>query len=308
MTGPGKSKRFPARARGVGTGAAGWADPDPSIKVIAERRAFPDNLPKKNQKILPPGVVMMDQAESWSRAAAVYEREFIDPYRPDVRSPLLGALRRLAEGGARTAADLGCGTGPLLPFLAEHFEQVVAVDFAPGMLERARGRVAGRKQVTFLQRNLTDLSGLAGPVDVAVAVNSLVLPDVRDLEAALRQVRTVLRPGGHFLGIVPAMDAMHYYTMLLLDRALSTGMPAEAARRNAAEHAEHALYDFAFGQFRYRGLEQHFWQPFEVGYRLRRAGFGGVRLAKVALAWDQFHGARDLRDYPPPWDWFFRAK
>jgi SAM-dependent methyltransferase len=251
---------------------------------------------------------MADQARSWSRAAPVYEREFIDPYRADVRSPLPAALRRLAGGGAPAVADLGCGTGPLLPFLAEHFEEVYAVDFAPGMLERARQRAAGLKPVTFLERRLTDLGDLAGRVDVAVAVNSLVLPDVRELEEALRQVRATLRPGGHFLGIVPAMDAVHYHTMLLLDRALRTGMPAKAARRNVAEHAEHELYDFAFGEFRYRGLEQHFWQPFEVGYRLRRAGFRRVRLAKVLLAWEQFHGHGDLGDYPPPWDWFFQAE
>lgn len=250
---------------------------------------------------------MADQAESWSRAAAGYEREFIDPYRPDVRSPLLGALRRRAAGGARAVADLGCGTGPLLPFLAEHFAEVYAVDFAPGMLERARQRAADLPGVTFLQRSLTDLGCLAGRIDVAVAVNSLVLPDLRQLEEALRQVRAVLRPGGTLLGIVPAMDAVHYYTMLLLDRALRTGMPTAAARRNAAEHAEHGLYDFAFGDFRYLGLEQHFWQPFEVGSRLRRAGFRQVRLAKVRLSWEQFACGRDLADQPPPWDWYFEA-
>ena len=251
---------------------------------------------------------MADQAESWSRAAASYEQEFIDPYRTDVRSPLPGALRRLAEAGAESVADLGCGTGPLLPLLARLFRQVYAVDFAPGMLERARQRVAGLSHVRFLQTSLTDLGGLAGRVDVAVAVNSLVLPDVRELEEALRQVRSILRPGGRFLGIVPAMDAVHYYTMLLVDRALATGMPAAAARRNAAEHADHRLYDFAFGEFRYRGLEQHFWQPFERRYRLRRAGFRRVQAAKVLLAWEQFRCHEDLREQPPPWDWFFEAE
>jgi SAM-dependent methyltransferase len=250
---------------------------------------------------------MADQADFWSRAAASYEREFIDPYRPDVRSPLLRAVRRLADPVGKAAADLGCGIGPLLPFLAQHFRTVHAVDFAPGMLERARQRAAGLTNVTFVQTSLTDLRELAGRVDVAVAVNSLVLPDVGELEEALRQVRSVLRPGGRFLGIVPAMDAVHYVTMLLVDRARGTGMPAAAAHQNAAEHAEHPLYDFAFGQFSYQGLEQHFWQPFEVGYRLRRAGFGKIRTVKVQLSWQQFVCGADLLDQPPPWDWFFEA-
>jgi hypothetical protein len=77
---------------------------------------------------------------------------------------------------------------------------------------------------------------------------------------------------------------------------------------NAASHGEHALYDFTFGDFRYGGLEQHFWQPFEIRYRLERAGFYKVRRARVRLAWNQFACASDLRKYPPPWDWFFIAE
>jgi SAM-dependent methyltransferase len=251
---------------------------------------------------------MPDQAHFWSRAADIYEREFIDPYRPDVRNPLLDALRAVHGAGRKTAADLGCGIGPLLPLLAQNFRHVYAVDFAEGMLKRARTRHKKLTNVEFLQRRLTDLSALAGKVDVAVAVNSLVLPDPSELDASLCQIHTALRPGGTFLGIVPAMDAVHYYTMLLVDRALSAGMPTDAARKNAAYFGELELYDCAFGQFRYRGLEQHFWQPFEVRYRLRRAGFQRVRTAKVRLSWEQFACGGDLRRHPPPWDWFFQAQ
>jgi SAM-dependent methyltransferase len=250
---------------------------------------------------------MAGQDHFWSKAAGSYETEFIDPYRPDVRSPLLKVLRQLGDPAGKVVADLGCGIGPLLPFLAEHFRTVYAVDFAEGMLERARQRGAGLKNVTFLQRALTDLSPLAGKLDVAVAVNSLVMPSILDLEEALRQLHASLRPGGRFLGILPAMDAVHYYTMLLVDRALAAGKPMEAARKNAAHHGEHTLYDFAFGQFRYKGLEQHFWQPFEIRYRLRRAGFGKVRLARVRLSWQQLACGSELKDQPAPWDWFVSA-
>ncbi len=251
---------------------------------------------------------MTDQAHFWSRAAGSYEQDFIDPYLPGVRNPLLKTLADLAGHERQTAADLGCGIGPLLPFLAGHFRHVLAVDFAEGMLSRARERCRGMPNVEFRQRGLTDLEPLAGRVDVAVAVNSLVLPDVGELETALRSIRATLKTGGHFLGIVPAMDAVHYYTLLLQDRARSNGLPPEKARQNAAHHADHALYDFAFGDFHFQGLHQHFWQPFEVRYRLRRAGFRRVRLAKVHLAWEQFSGDKGLTGQPPPWDWFFHAQ
>jgi SAM-dependent methyltransferase len=252
---------------------------------------------------------MSDQAHHWSQAALRYEEEFIDPYHPGVRNPLLKALAKLAGRKRPAAADLGCGTGPLLPVLARRFRKVYAVDFAEGMLARARERCRGLSNVTFFRRSFTDLAGLPGPVDVAVAVNSLILPDVGDLERALEGIHALLRPGGTFLGIVPGMDAVHYLTMLLVDRARQTGMPQAAARKNAAVYAEHELYDLAFGDFRYRGLVQHFWQPFEVAHRLRQAGFRKVRLAKVGLTWEQFGAVgKDLEKYEPPWDWFFRAE
>src|SRR5438128_2778259 len=134
---------------------------------------------------------MADQAAHWSRAAARYEEEYIDPYRPDVKIRLPKVLARVADR-SKTAADLGCGIGPLLPSLAEKFERVYAVDFAEGMLARAREHCRGRSNVTFLQASLTDLAPLAAKIDVAVAVNSLVMPDVADAERSLQQIRACL--------------------------------------------------------------------------------------------------------------------
>jgi SAM-dependent methyltransferase len=251
---------------------------------------------------------MSDQDHFWSKAAASYEQEFVDPYRKDVRSPLHRALKKLATDGAKVVADLGCGIGPLLPFLAKTFKGVFAVDFAPGMLERARRRCAKADNITYLERGLTDLSPLAGMLDVAVSVNSLVMPNVAEQEAVLRQIAAALKPDGRFLGILPAMDGVHYQTMLLIDRALDRGQPLESARKNAAFLNDHALYDFAFGQFRFQGLDQHFWQPFEIRYRFARAGLELLRKKKVHLSWEQFGGQDSLKQYPPPWDWFFVAK
>jgi SAM-dependent methyltransferase len=251
---------------------------------------------------------MPDQSQLWSKAAATYEQDFIDPYLPGVRNPLPRAVEELADPQRGTVADFGCGVGPLLPLLAEHFRRVIAVDFAEGMLKRAREACADLPNVEFLHRAFTDLAPLAGQADVAVAVNSLVLPDIGELEKALESIHAALRPGGRFLGVVPGIDAVHYCTMLLVDRARKAGMPLDKAQQNAAHHGEHALYDFAFGGFRFQGIAQHFWQPFEVRYRLRRAGFRRVRLTKVHLTWSQFAGAPDLKAEPPPWDWFFQAE
>ena len=161
------------------------------------------------------------------------------------RKPVAQKLDQVPDAARKTVVDLGCGTGPLLPYLAGRFGRVIALDFAPAMIDHARRRLgADAERVTFLTRAMHELDDLAGAVDVAVAVNSVVMPDVRVIDRTLRAIRASLRHGGLFLGVVPAMDAIHYHTMLLMDTALDRGQSPEEAERSAAFHAEHHFYDF----------------------------------------------------------------
>ncbi len=251
---------------------------------------------------------MPAQDHYWSQFARDYEEDFIDPFLPDVRdNPLKKTCRRLAERGARVAGDLGCGIGPMLPFLERYYPTVFGVDFAEGMLKRAKEQVGDASKVQFVKTSMLELSPLYGQLDVALAVNSLVMPNVADQDKALSEIFATLKPGGSFVGILPAMDAVHYYLMLLVDRALAAGRPLEAAYKSASHFGDAKHYDFAFGQFRYEGLHQHFWQPFEAKYRFEKAGFHLKKLKKISLSWSQFACAKELKKYPAPWDWFFLA-
>ncbi len=68
---------------------------------------------------------------------ARYDELFLDPFARGVVNPLGDALAAVADAPSKAVADLGCGTGPLLPSLAERFGKVIALDFAPAMLARA---------------------------------------------------------------------------------------------------------------------------------------------------------------------------
>lgn len=253
---------------------------------------------------------LQNQAEHWNRKAALYDELFLDPYGSDVVNPLWEALQAIPGATRKTVADLGCGTGTLLPYLAERFESVIALDFAPGMLRHARQRLQGGalKRVTFLERAMHELEDLAGTLDVAVAVNSLVMPDVRVIDRTLSAIRKSLRPDGLIMGVVPSIDAIYYHMMLLVDQSLDQGFPHAEAEKLAALHVERRHYDFAHGRFQYQGLRQKFWLPFEVEYRLQKAGFTGTILRKVLYPWDEsLAGGSALAGFPPSWDWFFMA-
>jgi SAM-dependent methyltransferase len=253
---------------------------------------------------------LQNQDRHWSRHAARYGELFVDPYDSNVETPLWESLAAIPDAATKTVADLGCGTGPLIPYLAERFKRVIALDFAPAMLEQAAARLgpeaAGR--VTFLQRPMHDLDDLAGQLDVAVAVNSLVMPDVRLIDRTLRSIHASVKPGGQLLGVVPSIDTICYHLMLLMDKSLDRGLPPQEAKKLAALHTERRLYDFAFGEFHFDGLRQKFWQPFEIEFRLAKAGFKSSTLDKVLYPWDEGPAGTDsLVGSPRSWDWFFLA-
>lgn len=252
-----------------------------------------------------------DQDRQWSRHAAKYDELFLDALSPTVENPLWAALDAIPKPQSLTIADLGCGTGPLLPHLVGRFGRVVALDFAPAMITRARARLEGRQAdtVTFETREMHDLDDYAGQFDVVVAINSIVMPDVRKIDRTLRAIRASLKPGGQFLGVLPSMDAIHYHTMLLMDQALDRGLEIEEAERSAAFHGEHQYYEFAFGRFKFLGLRQKFWQPFEIRHRMTKAGFRSVELGQVLYPWDEsMTGGADFADHPRSWDWSFVAR
>lgn len=66
---------------------------------------------------------------------------------------------------ARTAVDIGCGSGQLTVPLAAHAGRVVAIDPLPGMLAlgRARAEAAGRRNIDWLVGDSRGLAGLFPP-------------------------------------------------------------------------------------------------------------------------------------------------
>ena len=253
---------------------------------------------------------LQNQDRHWSLHAQQYDEVFLDPYAPGVENPLWAAIDSISDAEHKTVIDLGCGTGPLLPRLIERFKRVIALDFAPGMIQRAKERIGPEAgdRVVFLQRPMHELDDLVEQIDVAVAVNSLVMPDVRVIDRTLRAAHASLLPGGQFLGIVPSIDAIAYHIMLLVDNGLDRGMTLREAERSAAIQIERQYYDFAFGRFRFQGLRQKFWQPFEVEHRFAKAGFTGISLRKVFYPWDEnLAGSHELGGLSRSWDWFFQV-
>jgi prolyl-tRNA editing enzyme YbaK/EbsC (Cys-tRNA(Pro) deacylase)/SAM-dependent methyltransferase len=97
------------------------------------------------------------------------------------------------------AIDLGCGTGRDSFVLARYFDQVFAYDFSPAMVEVANANKLQRAQgnVSFkardVEKGLLDLHPHSADfVNSAFGMGSFI----ENLEAFLREVKRLLKPGG----------------------------------------------------------------------------------------------------------------
>lgn len=89
--------------------------------------------------------------------------------------------------------DLCCGQGNVSEALATAGHDVVGADFSPAMLALARARAPG---IEFVEADAQDLPFEDSSFDAVVS--NLGIVHIPDQPRALREVRRVLRPGGHF--------------------------------------------------------------------------------------------------------------
>lgn len=146
-----------------------------------------------------------DAAEDTRRVAAVLAERRTDSQAyfgrvagewDAVRQDLFGtrftshALLELLAG-PWIVADLGCGTGNVAELLAPIVERVIAVDQSGPMIEAARQRLRGVRNVDFVTSELAALTLKAASVDIAVF--GLVLHHLENPDAPLREAARVLR-------------------------------------------------------------------------------------------------------------------
>jgi demethylmenaquinone methyltransferase/2-methoxy-6-polyprenyl-1,4-benzoquinol methylase len=133
----------------------------------------------------------------WDRWSDHYDRSEADfaPMREK-------AIDYLSLQSGDTVLDVGCGPGVNFESLRDAVGPdgyVLALDYSPAMVERARARVEDRGwtnvEVREADATTTDLE--SGRFDAAIATLSMsVLPDV---ERAARNVRRALAPGARFV-------------------------------------------------------------------------------------------------------------
>jgi demethylmenaquinone methyltransferase/2-methoxy-6-polyprenyl-1,4-benzoquinol methylase len=169
-------------------------------------------------------------------------------------------VREVVRPGDRVL-DAACGTGDLAIEASRAGARVVGLDFSGAMLERARRKAP---ELEWLQGDLLALPFEDGDFDAATV--GFGIRNVADLEAGLRELRRVVRPGGR-LGVLeitrPSGILRPFYSLWfdrvvpLLGRILPGGeaytyLPASVRRFPGPDELAAALRAAGFDDVRYR--------------------------------------------------------
>ena len=159
--------------------------------------------------------------------------------------------------------DACCGTGDLALAAEREGGAVTGLDFSPKMLERARRK---SETITWVEGDLLELPFEDGSFDAATV--GFGVRNVADLEAALAELRRVLRPGGRLaiLEITQPRGLLRPFFSLWFDRIVPllgkvlpggrayTYLPASVRRFPGAEELVSLLERTGFQHVRVRLL------------------------------------------------------
>ena len=131
----------------------------------------------------------------WNKISPVYDL-FENVYNRKVYKGTGVKVSEFITGPDRVL-ECACGTGAITVSIAKNCRELIATDFAEGMLKRAAKKCRKFSNVSFSKADITDLKYEDGSFDKVVAGNVIhLLPEP---EKALRELERVVRPGGRII-------------------------------------------------------------------------------------------------------------
>lgn len=245
----------------------------------------------------------------WNRMARSYEAEIFSVKANDRAGLVADCIRRYGKKH-QAASDIGCGIGHFLPLLSGRFRRVLAVDLSARCIARAQARFPKLGNITYRTADLAQPGVRLPPADFALCVNAAITPDLgarnRLLDAACRH----LRPGGHLVLVVPALESVFLTDFRLVQWNLRDGIRADAAAGPAfRKHRPVGRPRLHEGVVDIAGVSTKHFLREELGVLLEARKMQPLEIRKIEYPWtSEFTSPPRWMRAPYPWDWLLVAR
>jgi SAM-dependent methyltransferase len=128
----------------------------------------------------------LEKSDPWEMRSSAYERE-------KYKRTLDRILDQL--NGSERVFEVGCSVGSFTRLLAEHFQEVVAIDFSDEAIAKAADYCRDVSNIRFIRSDLQSLK-LEAVFDVIVCSEILYYIDKRYAPAVCSQLQRYLAPNG----------------------------------------------------------------------------------------------------------------
>lgn len=184
----------------------------PAVKSARSQLRF---LIRGVQQLIP-NKSLTDLRGHWNRLAKENARYFVNPLTPSGKEATEFELKetgmadyekylkndpviknRLGSFNDKSVLDLGCGVGRITEYMANDFKKVHALDLSEEMIESAKKRVIGKKNVEFHIGNGNSIPLEKQNVDLVFSYQTFQhLPNESLIKDYLEEICRVLKPGG----------------------------------------------------------------------------------------------------------------
>lgn len=225
----------------------------------------------------------------WDRLAPCFEDEVCDitAVNGDLLAELVGRVR---AGRDRVLVDAGCGIGSFVQRFGPKFGRIIAFDFAPKMVRRAKERCSDVPNVEWATQGLENAASKIGPVgDLTVCLNVITSRDESLREQQWSSLAGLAKPGGHVLVVVPSLESAHHVIQHVDEtNEIHGSKPDEGLIYRGDEHQKHYTRE---------ELRQTVWCR----------GLRVLSLRRIQYPWTD-EGLDQELSVKRPWDWVCLAR